>query len=486
MDLVKHYIQTQIQQKQSSGDIGIDYLINKQYDFVNLGSLGSIGVTNTNQFVIQQRLRAQYLKMLFAMSPSANQAGEKIVSCVMSNGWTVRPVNKNKKHDTNRRLELINTFREMDLTSIMKFMLWARMTYGDTFIYTPFGNGKKKDIAVKLHPLDNIGMAFKLNSQKYWDTGVIDIDNYIYEIVPLEGSISSSNTTRKVIEYDPKNIIRWTRKTHYNPVYGTANLEEDQATLMLGLRVLGHNLRFFQNSAKPPVVFDLGENMTYDRAMEFKKTIDSRYKGAPNQWETMVIWGGAKITELKLPDSTQFMDMLTYVRIQVCGLLSVPPNEIGVVDRTGLNTSETAHKDFIKTNINATKLELGQHLTYELLNKRMGIDDFEIYLPPMDSMTEKQRAETNRVMIESGQMTIDEARETIVKDIINEPWAQMLLYGNTKGPKTLLSMDSVINQPVDQTSRDNGKNGINTTDNPKQSGRTRTDGRINTNDDSIN
>jgi hypothetical protein len=130
------------------------------------------------------------------------------------------------------------------------------------------------------------------------------------------------------------------------------------------------------------------------------------------------------------------------------------------VDKSGLNTAETAHKDVIKTNINARKLELGKLLTRELLNKKMGYDEYEIWFPPMDAINEKQRAETNKLMLESGQITPDEARELLGYDTTNAEWTKLLYYGNMGGIKGLARFDEVLKDDFNAVpAQDNGRSG---------------------------
>jgi HK97 family phage portal protein len=480
MGLVQKYLnQPQTVQAQNNFESGFD-TIEKQY--VVLGSAQT--QPQVGNITVRQRLRSQYLRGLFSMSPSANQGAEKIVSCIMSGGWVIRPKDKNKKHNEKKIIDVTKQLDSMGLTATLQHMAWAYYTFGDAFVYTPTGKGAKSKTAVDLVPLDNMGVSIQIQKDLFETSGVLKIKDYTYEVLPLEGNQSSY--THKVVHYAPEEIVRWQRKTAYNLLYGTAPLEEDQATLILGLKVLNHNLRFFANSARPPLIISLGAGADMSKAMEYKKMLDSRYKGSNNVWETMVTWGDTQFKELTMPDTTAFMDMLTYVRIQVCGLLGVPPQEIGVVDKSGLNTAETSHKDFIKTVVNAKKREIGELLTIELLEKRMGIDDMEIYLPPMDAITEKQRAETNRILIESGQMTVNESRETLGKDIINEDWAKVLVYGNLKGVKGITPFSEFEeHDPFTIPTHSNGRDGIDNNA-EQQSGRPDLEGRINTTDDSIN
>lgn len=494
MNLIEKY-QAIHQPKQtvnnSFSDIGFE--IGKyQNDTASSVQLGSAQSYAVGKITVQQSIRAKYLKMLFSMCPAANQAAEKIVSCVLHNGWYIRPKTSNKKHNEKRIEDITEDLERMKLTDMLKKMLWSYLMYGDSFVYTPKGSGKYKDIARDLVALDNLFVFIDVNKDKYEKYGVVSKDKYKYEIYPIEGSITSA--TKKIVEYTPDEIITWSRATSYNPVFGTAPLEEDQATLTLGIRILNHNLRFFSNSAKPPLVINLAQGTDLNRAMEYKKVLDEKYKGANNMWETMVTWNDTKVQELTLPDTTAFFDFLTYVRIQVCGLLNVPPSELGITDKSGLNNAETAHKDFIKTNINAKKKELSRLITRELLQERMGIDDYYLYIPDMDSLSDKQRVETNRVAIESGQMTINEARESMTQDLINDKWAKQFYYGNMKGAIKITPLDNdILKNSSDMSSlepkesKGNGRDGMsNGGMKPKDGGRGDLDGRDKEPNNSIN
>jgi HK97 family phage portal protein len=466
MSLLKQYLAgSTVSEKVNDGGLAI---LEKSY--YELGSVTSVGVSEKENILVQQKVRAQYLKMLFSMSPSANQAAEKIVTCIMSDGWLIRPKDKTKKEDKKKILSIKEECEDLYIDDVIKTMVWSYLMYGDVAVYTPKGSGEYKDKARALIVLDNQFLSIEIDRKLYEETGVPIINGYKYEVSPIDGTVNSIK--RKIVEYKTDEIIRWSRATAFNRVIGTAPLEEDQATLTLGIKVLNHNLRFFLNNTKPPLVISLGEGTNVNSAMEYKKVLDSRYKGSNNAFETLVTWGNTEVKELSLPDTTAFYDMLTYVRIQVCGLMGVPPNEIGVTDKSGLNTSETAHKDFIKTNINARKLELGKLLTRELLNKKMGHDDYEFWFPPMDAINEKQRAETNTVMLESGQITPDEARELLGYDTTNEEWTKLLYFGNMKGIKGLVPFDKGVKKDFNAApAKDNGRTGKNSKAPKKNSGR---------------
>jgi HK97 family phage portal protein len=419
-----------------------------------------------------------YSRYLYQNTPSAPQCVSKIRDSILANGWKVVPLTPKTKVSEKKRAQLEWTLLQMGLNDILSFMINTFHIYGDSFIYAPRGSGSKSNIAVELHELENQALEVKIDKEARDNSGIIKPAGYRYRLNRMKAEYRPM--TNRCIMYDTDDVIHFKRSNLVNQVYGESYLEDERATLTLGIRILNHNLNFFSNSAKPPMVIRLSDEAGRKEAQAFKRYLEKYYKGANKAWETMVTYGGTDITELSLPDTTAFFDMLTYVRIQVCGLYSVPPSEVGVTDKSGLNNTETLHKDFIKTNVNAKKKALGDFLTLELLYKRMGIDNMRILLPAMDSMSEKQRSETNAIRLFNGQATINDLNKEAGKEKLDKPYADELLIGNPKAIKGVYLLDDFLNDvtPIDAIG---GTGGSNPQDKPEvkpnSSGRGDLDGR---------
>lgn len=416
--------------------------------------------------------RSDMLNFLAKYVPSASQCITKIISSVLSDGIEIVPTANGKKSKKQRAI-LLQKIIDWDMENVVARYLRDYLTYGDGYLY-PVPNQDESDI-VEVQVPDPSKMTIRVDKELLEETGIYVPRIYQFRVKSGRGA---SNSSEDNIYFQANELIRWERPGVSERAYGLAPLEEDTATTMFGIRVLNHNLRFFQNNGKPSLIFNLAEGTTREKAIAFKRFVDEHYKGPNKAWESMVSYGGMKVQELQLPDQTSFFDFLTYARIQVCGLFEVPPFEVGVVDKSGLNNVETQHKDFIKTNINEKKKKLASILNRYLL-PRMGITDWELYFPPMDAVNEKQRIELNALALSSSQITLNEARKRNNLSALEADYADDILIGDPKGLKgfSLLSKTILLTPELGAgTEPDSGNN----------SGRGDLDGRDREPDQSMN
>jgi HK97 family phage portal protein len=406
-------------------------------------SLISISKQNTGKEgdLITPKAQNDVVVFLKQNTPSAAQCISKIISSVLADGIKVVPA-KNGSRDMGQKKRLEQKIKDLSLMQISEEYLRSYLEHGDAYMH-PVENIAGDDI-VDLQVLNPYYTKIRVDSELLENTGIYKPALYQYNKPTTTGSSTSTGTQDKAVTYQIDEIIRWKRPSTIDPVYGMAPLEEEQATLLFGIRVLNFNLKFFQNSGKPPMVVHLNENTTPKEANAYRRYFDSNYKGANNAWETMISYGGTKVQELELPDQTAFMDLLTYVRVQACGLFEVPPSEVGVTDKSGLNNTETLHKDFIKINVNGKKKLLGKLINDQLVSEKLGITDWKIEYPMMDAVNEKQRIELNALGIASGQLSINDVNKRNNMDTIDEPWADERMIGDSKGIKGYVTLEDSL------------------------------------------
>ena len=405
--------------------------------------------------------------------PSAAPCSNKIKDSVLSDGICIIPKDEKKVRKSKSqfiRLEVAK--QEFRLEDKTELFVENYLTFGDGYLYPVFD--KSKETLMDIVTLDTQKIIIHVDKDSLLKYGVYIPVLYEYRITPPRGGNSNSaiGTDGGSVFYTPDELIRWKRPNIYDPVYGLGVLEEEQASLLFGIRVLNHNLKFFSNNGKPPLLLHLGEDITREKALEFKEYHSSNYKGANKAWDTMVTYGSVKAQELTLPDQTSFMDFLTYVRVQTCALYGVAPSEVGVVDKSGLNTAETSHKDFIKTNINRKKKQAGDILNYFLVNKMMKITDYQYNLPGMDTINEKQRVETNAIGLKTGQMTFNEMRKASKREPIKASWADEFVIGDPAKVGGYAYIDDVLENSKNNLLSQGGEEGGN-----PSSGRPDMDGR---------
>jgi len=371
-------------------------------------------------------------RLLMKTIPSAPQCAEKIIESVMSDGLKVVPRNPEKKRKNEKQKRQLEDFiHDINFNTKLAEFIKSYLTYGDAYFYIAPTEGSLKvgDINV----LDPLKLNIRVDKNLVNKSGVYKPVYYDYRV---EGQGVTSGGSE--IQYDADEIIRWKRHNIDDPVYGLSPLSEDKMTLSFGIMVLNHNLKFFENMTKSPLVLSLDKLVCKDRLIETREYLEEFYSDPDKAWSTLVVHGGAKLQELTLPDQTQFFDMLNFVTIQACGLFNIPPDEIGIASKSGLNSSETRHKDFIKTNINRKKQILSDKLNYELILKKMKIEDWILELPKMDSVNPKQRMEIVSTGRAVGQLTMNEGRKQLGLDRLPHKWADEFTIGDAKSIKAVL------------------------------------------------
>jgi len=404
------------------------------------------------------------LHFLYTNAPGAPHCINKIAASVYSSGFDYRPKFVGKKMDKGEIRAISEFIDTVDLETVGETALRNHMGYGDDYMAIAYkrrngSNSRETYINGKKVSITSVSDCWNLMPEytEVWvDKNLLQKAGR-YKAAQYRYSLRTQNANSEVIWYDPEDVIHWKRPSVTDPVYGSAVLQDGSTEINLGLRVLNHNLRFFSNSGKPPLMIHLDKDINREKAEEFARYYKAHYEGANNAWKTFIGYGGTRVDELTLPDSTAFKDMLDYVLRQVCALFGVPLSVIGITDNSNRSNSETSLKDYIRNTVNNYKRKQSNIFNVQLFQKRMDIKTIDVVLPPAPEVSTKQLVEEATKGIRESLYSINEGRELRGLEKINESWADELLFGTAR---SIYKLDEVLDDgeksPAGQSGGDSG------------------------------
>lgn len=410
---------------------------------------GTVPVTNmpdpkTKKYQIYKYYDILYF--LMSNSPGAPQCINKLVSSIFHTLPYVRPIESKKNSVKAQNIAIVweRFLRQPDNLYMLEYLYRSYLGYGNGFIQVIYNDKNKKKISIdpsmtdfkvgdiiQFKPLFPENLEAYVNKDLLENNGIYRVDKWKYNPYVNNGRLPTySWTSNRVVELDPAEVIHYKRTSLLDPIYGTAVLEEGTSEVQLGIKILNFNLRFFKNSAKPPLWVKLPDTSTREQAENFKFYFDQHYGGDENAWKTAVGFAGAELKELTMPSSASFLDLMDHVLRQVHGMFEVPLTVTGITKESNRANAETDFKEFIRTKVNPEKIIFSNFLTSEILNKRADEYSVEIYFPEMHEVSTKQTIEQGAKAVASGLLSINDIRRTLNAPRINEPWADELLFAS--------------------------------------------------------
>ena len=177
----------------------------------------------------------------------------------------------------------------------------------------------------------------------------------------------------------------------------------------LALAAEKYGSQFFQNSALPQGVIEVGEDMTEEETLEMARAWKMGHGGLGNAGMPAVLTAGATFKVLSLkPEDVQFLATKAYQRQEIAAMFRIPAHLMGQVDRTtsygtGIEQMELGYV------INTLRPYLTKIESY-LTRLLPGSIEVQFDLRGRLRGDQQQRFNAYTMAINNGYMNLDEAR----------------------------------------------------------------------------
>ena len=194
-----------------------------------------------------------------------------------------------------------------------------------------------------------------------------------------------------------------------NSVYGLSPLESLSMPIETDLHAQQYNLTFFKNNATPKLHIDLG-NCTLAQLKRTREFFRQQYQGSANSHKTLITEGGVKVTPISLkPADMEFLNQRKFSRDEICAVFGVPPMKIGIFEDVNRASAAESDKAFKGEKVIPLQRMIARKINLNVINL-FGNKRIKLEFSELDLTDSRAQAETDKIDIESGVITVDEVR----------------------------------------------------------------------------
>lgn len=202
--------------------------------------------------------------------------------------------------------------------------------------------------------------------------------------------------------------------------YGLAPLESLMIIVNSSLKAGMYNLGYLTDTNLPEGIFTLPDNWQPQQIKDFQEYFDALMAGDETMSRRLKFMPQGQYTPTVKPNDMAFNEFNDWLMKVTCALFEVTPIEIGFNPKTGLGgVGYNEQQGEIAENKGILPLaNLIKGLFTDIIQKELGFTHLAFDFPGLQSKDEKAVAETNEILIRSGQRSINELRTDEGLDII--------------------------------------------------------------------
>jgi len=372
----------------------------------------------------------QELWNMWVVSPESIAACSTIVTDVLSDGYTIKPIKAGDKTAVTRATEFLeaNQFK----TRVLPSMLYDQLVTGDAYIYKPKLTEPQVRDAVKAIARRLPLKSNKAKMQEYIYYAIRDED--IYRTKDLINIASSTVTIKHDIygsvgEYvqkvgqntsvfSPAELIHF-KYMHLNgKVYSFCPLKAILSELEIIANIKDNAGMMFDNGGQPSYVFNLPkETPKSDNTISLGEQLKA-FKENINAHRNLIATGELNIERLESQSAAmQYRELLEQVTNIVYMIWGVPPSKLGrTTESSGAYDSGLATEGYYR------RIAQLQDMNYSQFNAQLMIPEFKVQLIPNKTYLQDELKETQMV-----KQKFDIAQQAWNNNWVNDSWVREYL-----------------------------------------------------------
>jgi HK97 family phage portal protein len=265
-----------------------------------------------------------------------------------------------------------------------------------------------------------------LSGNFFWEKNDPDNPTQLYLLRPDYIEAKPSRDTLKAgYIYDPDGMRKFFEpedifhvKTFHprSELYGLAKANPAERSTIVDLYVMTYVQNFFKKGGAPRNYVSIPEEVGEETFQRLKQEINTDHDGVNNMHSTKVLTDGAKILNIGTdPDKTLLPDHKKWNRDEILAVFNVPPIMLGSTDGTHYNNGDIQQVIFWEQTIMPINQLIEDAINKEFLWPLDMEGQFDYSNIAVLQEDIKKKAETGKVLIESGQWTQNEVRTDLWK-----------------------------------------------------------------------
>lgn len=322
------------------------------------------------------------------------QAIRKISDATMRAFWRyVSPKDENKEGNAQQSLqaEILLERKEMSLATLKD--LWVRdlSVAGNAYWYLM---KSKNGLPLGIKPIDPRTMAIK--ADKYGN-----IIGYRQQVMGYD-----------TVNFSPEEIIHSVRDfSTGNPLLGVSPIESFIWEARTELASQMSNYYFFENNAVPAHLLILQENLTDDQIKNLKDDMETRFKGAKNQWKSGVVPFLKDVKTITLSQKDmQFIETRKFTTKKIVVAYGVDSFLLGYTEDAQRNNAYIIRREFYENTVRSYEIQF-EDLINNYILPVWGLNEIKFRINISKYENEENIENRTRNDVIAGIITINEARQ---------------------------------------------------------------------------
>lgn len=347
-----------------------------------------------------QRVSYRTLEQIYKKESWVRAGIDAIQRTATSNGFRLVTKDENDPNEltekeTNRIMKLLrNPNAEDSFSDIISEITVDLHLYGDAYIEIVKDD---KGIPVAIYNIYAPSIKVLVNRHG-------TVLGYVQNVDTIRAS--AGNT--KPIIFGPTELVHFKLPNPGNEVYGLSPIESLFIPIEADLHAQAYNLTFFKNNAVPKLHLDLG-NCTLPQLKRTKEFFKKEYLGNPHK--TLITEGGVKVTPIGTkPAEMEFLNLRKFSRDEILAVLGVPPMKVGITEDVNRASALEADKSFKSDKIIPLQRMLAKKINLCIISL-FNESRVQLEFAELDLRDAREQADIDAKNIESGVMTVNEARK---------------------------------------------------------------------------
>lgn len=372
------------------------------------------------------------LRTLFSEAPGAIQCATVIRNRMLGGGFFIEPIDDSDEIDESdpEYIRLKDFIEEPNpgetLEDVFSGLIWNYWCYGTAYLEKVFENSTTagaKGLLSQIFLLDVEKMKILLDKELR-EAGVDLVVGYSREV----------GSKRKKILYDTEEIFHYKRPAPDGNIYGQAVLENHQGILSMLIQAITYNVNFLKNDGKQPLQINLPETAGRAEGEAFQTYYDKHYSGPANAGRTLILYGGAKASELgtSLKDM-DYQALMKTGKIAVSGMFGVPLVMTSDPEGTNRASSIEERKGFHVNLVLPEREKFLRKFNKDIVKEGLQITKYKLAIEEIDTEDQGKLTTEAKEAVANGLATANEAFEYAGWERVNEAWAdKKILISNGK------------------------------------------------------
>lgn len=220
--------------------------------------------------------------------------------------------------------------------------------------------------------------------------------------------------------------------------YGLSPLESLILAVSTALKSDLYNMHMLTEGNIPEGLFTMPDTWSADQIKQFQVIWDGALAGNSAATSRIRFVPPGKYERTVKPEDMRYQELQTWLMKKTCMLYEIQPQELGFTDTVNKSTGEV-QQEIGKSSGLAPLAHFFEDIFTDVVQIDMGYTDLRFKFMGLDDENEREVAETNEILIRSGQRTINEARLKDGFEKIDDDLADKVMI--TQGTPTFIDSE---------------------------------------------